>query len=96
MGQKKPNAWGLYDMIGNVWEWCQDKFETYPAGPVTLAQPAGPTGRETDDGADRVLRGSSWDIYAGFCRSASRNGSGPDNSGNGGGLRVALSAPPVQ
>jgi formylglycine-generating enzyme required for sulfatase activity len=96
VGQFKPNAWCLYDMIGNVWEWCQDKFETYPAGPVTLAQPAGPAGRETDDGADRVLRGGSWRDLARYCRSAGRSRYWPDYSIYSSGLRVALSAPPVQ
>lgn len=96
VGQKKPNAWGLYDMIDNVWEWCQDKSETYPAGPVTLKQPAGPAGREKDDGADRVLRGGGWGSSAGNCRSADRGGGGPGFRFTGLGLRVACSAPPVQ
>jgi len=95
VGQKKPNPWGLYDMIGNVWEWCQDKFETYPVGPVTLAQPAGPAGREKDDGAARVLRGGGWGSGARGCRSANRGGGGPGD-GYGIGVRVACSVPPVQ
>ncbi|MDA7893866.1 SUMF1/EgtB/PvdO family nonheme iron enzyme, partial [bacterium] len=64
VGSKKPNAWGLYDMHGNVDEWCQDWL-----GPIILlgANPTGPT-----SGSDRVIRGGSWSIDAENCTSAVR------------------------
>ena len=66
-----PNAWGLYNMHGNVWEWCSDWYGTYGSG--TVINPAGPA-----KGSDRVLRGGSWDFPAVSCRSALRNYSQPD------------------
>ena len=60
-----PNAWGLYDMHGNVWEWCEDWKGDYPSGHV--ADPEGPS-----SGSYRVFRGGSWHYGARVCRSANR------------------------
>ena len=88
VGQKQPNAWGLYDMHGNVYEWCLDSYEkNYPTTPVT--DPKG-----DDEGSRRVVRGGSWSDYASFCRSANRSISYPDFHWDGCGFRVALA--PVQ
>ena len=77
VGQKKPNAWGLYDMHGNVYEWCQDWFTIdYPKDHVTDPAGPGPSDRRT-----RVSRGGSWNSQAWAARSASRMGLDPQPGG---------------
>jgi formylglycine-generating enzyme required for sulfatase activity len=70
VGQLTPNAWGLYDMHGNVLEWVQDWYGAYTPEPVT--DPQGPT-----SGSLRVLRGGSWGNVAWYCRSAARGYGAP-------------------
>jgi len=79
--QKQANAWGIYDMHGNVWEWCQDWHDPYPSSSVT--DPTGST-----SGSIRVQRGGSWGTYARFCRSAHRDHAYPDARGNRVGFRL--------
>ena len=84
VGQKQPNAWGLYDMHGNVWEWCLDWYGDYPTTAVT--DPPGPV-----TGEWRVIRGGRWNYFADFCRSASRYPNHPSNYDSDIGFRVSLS-----
>jgi formylglycine-generating enzyme required for sulfatase activity len=72
VGQKQPNAWGLHDTHGNVWEWCADWIASYD-GDAT--DPAGP-----ETGQARVIRGGSWRSNARTCRSAQRESIDPESS----------------
>jgi formylglycine-generating enzyme required for sulfatase activity len=81
VGQKQANAWGLHDMSGNVWEWCQDWYGAYPSGEMT-----DPTGASS--GSVRVLRGGSGCNFPVDCRSARRNLTDPTFTGNDYGVRV--------
>ncbi len=88
VGSYLPNAWGLYDMHGNVWEWCLDWW-TSNLGTTAVTDPVGAA-----SGSNRLLRGGSWDILAQYCRSANRyNNSYPSNNGrNSYGFRLCCSA----
>ena len=81
----KPNAWGLYDMHGNVWEWCQDWFGAYDKNSVE--DPVGP-----DSGTDNVRRGGSWFRYGASCRSANRAYGHPSTRYKTTGFRVVREA----
>jgi len=84
VGEKKPNPWGLYDMHGNIWQYCHDWYDgTYYAN-----SPADdPTGPET--GSDRVIRGGSFHVPPGFCRAAYRSAHKPNGTAFSQGFRVA-------
>jgi formylglycine-generating enzyme required for sulfatase activity len=68
VGLKQPNAWGLYDMEGNVWEWCQDWYGPYPGGSVI--DPQGPASNSI---GFKVIRGGAWESGEAQCRSARRD-----------------------
>ncbi len=88
VGMKKPNAWGLFDMHGNVWEWCGDWYYGAYYGECSRADPSGPP-----TGAGRVLRGGSWDGWdgEGFFQSAYRGCYVPVYRFDNQGFRLAVS-----
>ena len=88
VGTFRPNAWGLHDMLGNVWEWVQDCYLPYADAPSDGGA------READACPGRVLRGGAWDEPPAVLRSAERFRQGPANRGGNVGLRVARTLPP--
>ncbi len=79
----EPNAWGLYDMHGNVYEWCFDRYDDYPKESTT-----DPQGSEL--GSSRIIRGGSWRVKSWYCRSARRDLHSPERRYDDVGFRLAL------
>jgi formylglycine-generating enzyme required for sulfatase activity len=86
VGAKKPNAWGVYDMHGNVWEWCADWYADY--SPEEATDPTGPR-----EGTVRVLRGGQWGERPEYCASTMRGGFDADTRNGSFGFRVFLALP---
>ena len=84
VGKKEPNVWGLYDMHGNIWEWCMDWYGDY-----TACNAVDPKGEVLGD--HRVLRGGCWNYKADYCRSSCRNHDAPDRRSHYYGFRLCCS-----
>ena len=89
VGEKLSNPWGLFDMHGNVWEWCSDWYDEYPSDSASDPQGAA-------RGSYRLYRGGSWILDATRCRSANRHVGIPAYRSSYTGFRLALSLPTVQ
>jgi formylglycine-generating enzyme required for sulfatase activity len=89
VGQKLPNAWGLHDMHGNVWEWVRDWFDAGYYARSPAVDPPGPA-----SGTERTVRGGSWHVTSGSWRSAFRKSYEPDYRGISIGFRLLLAVEP--
>ena len=92
VGTRKPNAWGLHDMTGNVWEWCND---WYDADYYSYADEFDPKGPERDFGEFKVMRGGAWAYDPYRLRAAARLKRDPALTDDVSGFRCVISAPPI-
>jgi formylglycine-generating enzyme required for sulfatase activity len=92
-GEFPPNAWGLFDMHGNLWEWCSDAYSPTVYARSPRKDPKGPRAR---GGQRRVLRGGCWAAHGVYCRSAARNKYDSTFRWSAYGFRVACTVPPTR